>query len=198
MSVVKTKSFKYFKNLIIGVGASVVLIGALFKILSWPYANEALMVGLFTEAFLFLMLGIIPPEKDYYWEKLYPGLDDYHANLNALTDGPTKGGARPLNSDLVEQNLGGMLTELQGMSKSLGSLRALQEIDFAKTGDQIKGMGNFYEKMANAMAELNQTVEGTKTYKTNLDTLNKNLAGLNGVYGNMLSAMTNLGKGVQG
>jgi hypothetical protein len=197
MSVVKTKTFKYFKNLIIGAGASVVLIGALFKILSWPYANEALMVGLFTEAFLFLMLGIIPPEKDYYWEKLYPGLDDYHANLNALTDGPTKGAARPLNSDLVEKNLGGMLTELQGMSKSLGSLRALQEIDFAKTGEQIKGMGNFYEKMSNAMAELNQTVEGTKTYKTNLDTLNKNLSGLNNVYGNMLSAMTNLGRGVQ-
>jgi hypothetical protein len=198
MSVVKTKTFKYFKNLIIGVGASVVLIGALFKILSWPYANEALMVGLFTEAFLFLMLGILPPEKDYYWEKLYPGLDDYHSNINSLTEGPTKGSARPLNSDMVEQSLSGMLTELQGMSKSLGSLRALQEIDFAKTGEQIKGMGNFYEKMANAMSELNQTVEGTKAYKTNLDSLNKNLSGLNSVYGNMLSAMTNLGKGVQG
>jgi hypothetical protein len=198
MSVVKTKTFKYFKNLIIGVGASVVLIGALFKILSWPYANEALMVGLFTEAFLFLMLGILPPEKDYYWEKLYPGLDDYHSNINSLTEGPVKAGARPLNSDMVEQSLSGMLTELQGMSKSLGSLRALQEIDFAKTGEQIKSMGNFYEKMSNAMAELNQTVEGTKTYKTNLDSLNKNLSGLNSVYGNMLSAMTNLGKGVQG
>ena len=48
------------------------------------------------------------------------------------------------------------------------------------------------------MSELNQTVEGTKAYKTNLDSLNKNLSGLNSVYGNMLSAMTNLGKGVQG
>jgi hypothetical protein len=196
MSFVKTKQFKYFKNLVIGLGAAVVLVGALFKILSWEYANEMLTVGLLTEAFLFTMLGIIPPEQDYYWDKLYPGLSDYNAHLTPLTEGPTAGGIRPLNSDLVEKNLGGMLNELQAMSKSLGSLRALQEIDFAKTGEQIKVMGNFYEKMSTAMAELNQTVEGTKVYKTNLDSLNKNLTSLNGVYGNMLSAMTNLGRNV--
>jgi hypothetical protein len=194
MSVVKSKKFKYLKNLVIGLGASVVLVGALFKILSWEYANEMLTVGLLVEAFLFAMLGIIPPEKDYYWEKLYPGLDDYQSNISSLTEGPVKAGARPLNSDVVEGNLSGMLSELQAMSKSLGSLRALQEIDFTKTGEQIKSMNNFYEKMADAMVELNNTVEGTKEYKGNLDSLNKNLSSLNNVYGNMLSAMTNLGK----
>lgn len=195
MSFVKTNTFKYFKNLIIGLGASVVLVGALFKILSWPFANEMLTVGLLTEAFLFIMLGLIPPEKDYYWEKLYPGLDDYHASLASLTDGPKKAsGPRPLNGEVVEGNLQGMLTELQAMSKSLGSLRALQEVDFAKTGDQIKSMNNFYEKMATAMAELNNTVEDTKQYKAHLNALNKNLDGLNNVYGNMLTAMTNLGR----
>jgi hypothetical protein len=194
MSVVKSKKFKYLKNLVIGLGASVVLVGALFKILSWEYANEMLTVGLLVEAFLFAMLGIIPPEKDYYWEKLYPGLDDYQSNINSLTEGPVKATARPLNSEVVEGNLNGMLTELQTMSKSLGSLRALQEVDFTKTGEQIKSMNNFYEKMADAMVELNNTVEGTKEYKGNLDVLNKNLSSLNNVYGNMLSAMTNLGK----
>jgi len=38
-NVLKSKGFKYLKNLLIGVGASVVLIGALFKIMSWPYAD---------------------------------------------------------------------------------------------------------------------------------------------------------------
>jgi hypothetical protein len=196
MSFVKTNSFKYFKNLIIGLGAAVVLIGALFKILSWEGADFMLMIGLFTEAFLFTMLGVIPPEKDYYWEKLYPGLDDYHANLNSLTDGPTAKVAahRPLNSDAVEGNLNNMLTELQAMSKSLGSLRALQEVDFTKTGDQIKSMNNFYEKMSTAMLELNNTVEDTKLYRQHLGNLNTNLASLNNVYGNMLNAMTNLGR----
>ena len=61
--------FKRIKNLIIGVGASVVLIGALFKIMHWEGADFMLMVGMLTEAVLFLMLGILPPHKDYYWEK---------------------------------------------------------------------------------------------------------------------------------
>ena len=46
MSFVKSKGFKYLKNLIIGVGAAVVLLGALFKIQSWQYASEMLTVGL--------------------------------------------------------------------------------------------------------------------------------------------------------
>jgi len=185
MSVVKSKKFKYLKNLVIGLGAAVVLVGALFKILSWEYANEMLTIGLLTEAFLFAMLGIIPPEKDYYWEKLYPGLDDYHSNVAALTAGPVGKGPRPLDGEKVEGNLHGMLTELQAMSKSLGSLKALQEVDFSKTGDQIKSMNNFYERMSAAMVELNNTVEGTKTYKSNLDSMNKNISSLNKVYADM-------------
>ena len=45
MSFVKTNWFKYLKNLIIGVGASVVLLGALFKLESWEYASEMLILG---------------------------------------------------------------------------------------------------------------------------------------------------------
>ena len=81
MSFVKTKWFKYLKNLIIGVDPSVLLLVALFKLESWNYASEMLILGLSVEAFIFLFLGVIGPEKDYYWEKLYPGLDNYRATL---------------------------------------------------------------------------------------------------------------------
>ena len=67
---IKSSSFKYLKNFIIGVGASVVMIGALGKIRSYPWGDAAITAGLITEAFLFLMLGVIPPEKDYYWERV--------------------------------------------------------------------------------------------------------------------------------
>ena len=137
MAIYKTDWFKYLKNFMIGVGASIVMIGALFKILSMVGGDVMLTAGLVTEAILFLVLGILPPEKDYYWEKLYPGLDDYHARITPLTEGPVKSGPRPLNAEIVEGQLGGMLGELQNMSKSLGSLKALQEVDFSKTGDQI-------------------------------------------------------------
>ena len=190
MSFVKSKSFKYLKNLVIGVGAAVVMIGALGKINSEPWGGPAITAGLLTEAFLFLMLGILGPEKDYYWEKLYPGLDKYSSNISPLTAGETSGAARALNADLVENNIGGMLGELQNMSKSLGSLKALQEVDFSETSEQLKSMHNFYTKMSDAMSALSDSVEDTKAYKEQMAALNKNLSSLNGVYGNVLSAFT--------
>ena len=192
MSFVKSKGFKYLKNLLIGVGAAIVLMGALFKLESWPFASEMLIIGLTTEALIFLVLGILGPEKDYYWEKLYPGLDSYGAKVQPLAAGP--GAVTPgFNGDVVEKQLGGMLTELQGMSKSLGSLKALQEADFSGTGQQIKTMNSFYQKLNEAMADLADSVDETKNYKNQLTSLNTNLNSLNSVYGGMLNAMSNIG-----
>ncbi len=197
MSFIKSKGFKYLKNLIIGIGASVVLVGALFKIQSWEYATEMLTIGLLTEAGLFLMLGLIGPEPDYYWDKLIPGLGDYDSKIGALQLG---GMAAPqpqlpgLNGEVVENKLSGMLTELQGMSKSLGSLKALQEVDFSGTQQQIASMNNFYSKLTEAMANMSDAMEDTKMYKEQMAALNKNLGSLNAVYGGMLSAMSNVSR----
>ncbi|HAY71683.1 MAG TPA: gliding motility protein GldL [Saprospirales bacterium] len=191
MSFVHTKSFKYLKNLLIGLGASVVMIGALGKLNNYSWGGLAITAGLATEAFLFFFLGIIGPDKDYFWEKLYPGLDNVGSNIAPLTAGdlgkPTAG-PRGLDANVVENNLSSMLEELQAMSKSLGSLKALQEVDFSETGDQLKSMHNFYTRMNDAMATLNETVEDTKMYKEHMTALNKNLTSLNAVYGNVLSA----------
>jgi hypothetical protein len=188
MSFVKTKGFKYLKNFVIGVGASVVMLGALGKINSYPWGGMAITAGLITEAILFFFLGVIGPEKDYYWEKLYPGLDTYNSNIAPLTAGEMEGAPKPVNGEVVENQLGGMLEELQSMSKSLGSLKALQEVDFSETSEQMKSMHNFYNRLNEAMATLNETVEDTKLYKENMGSLNKNLTSLNGVYGNVLNA----------
>jgi len=63
------ESGKRVKNIIIGLGASVVLMGALFKLQHWPYAGTMLIIGMCTEAFIFALLGLLPPHADYYWEK---------------------------------------------------------------------------------------------------------------------------------
>jgi len=195
MSIIKSKTFKYIKNLIIGVGASVVMLGALFKIMSWEGGDTMITAGLVTEAFLFLMLGLIPPEKDYYWEKLYPGLDNYNSNISSITSGETA--AKPLDGQVVEKQLGGMLSELQGMSKSLGSLKALQEVDFSKTKTQIKSMGDYYAKMNAAMEELGATAEDTKKYRKELNSLNENVSSLNGVYNGVLKSMSSNADGMR-
>ena len=198
MSFTHSSGFKYLKNLIIGVGAALVMMGALWKIQSWEMPIIAgmkidlLTIGLITEAILFFGLGIIGPEKDYYWEKLYPGIDKYNAKLTPLASGNVGSveDSRSLNAEAVEGKLGGMLDELQSMSKSLGSLKALQEIDFSETSSQLKSAHNFYGKLNEAMVALGDTAEDAKEYKQQMASLNKNLGSLNGVYGNMLGAMT--------
>jgi hypothetical protein len=194
MSFVKSKGFKYLKNLVIGVGAAVVLMGALFKIESLPGASLMLSIGLVVEALLFLMLGILGPDKDYYWEKLYPGLDDYGSRVAPLTAGPVGATLPGLNGEVVEGKLTGMLEELQGMSKSMSALKALQDADFSGTTEQIKQMNVFYSKISEAMANMGDAMEDTKAFKEQMFALNKNLGSLNTVYGSMLSAMSNIGK----
>ena len=190
MSFIKSKGFKYAKNFIIGIGAAVVLVGALFKINSWEGAEIMLTVGLLVEAGLFIMLGILPPDKDYYWEKLYPGLDNYNSNVAPIAASAGAGApVAALNGEVVEQQLGGMLGELRVMSKSLSSLKALQEVDFSGTKDQIASMNNFYGKLNEAVVNLGSSLEDTKQYKDQMAALNKNLGSLNRVYGNMLTAM---------
>lgn len=196
MSFFHSKTFKYIKNLVIGLGATLVMVGALYKIQSWEMPSfggvtvDMLSVGLITEAILFFMLGVLGPEPDYYWEKLYPGLDKVDSQIQPLTAGGVSGPMTPaLNGEVVEQQLGGMLSELQVMSKSMSSLKALQEADFSGTSEQIRQMGNFYSKLNEAMADLAETAEDTKAYKTNMQQLNTNLGQLNNVYGNMIGAM---------
>ena len=193
---VKSKGFKRVKNLLIGVGAAFVLAGALFKLESWEGASEMLIFGMSIEIFIFLMIGILPPEPDYYWHKLYPGLDDYDSRMQPLTSGATNFQADivPLHGDVVERQLGGMLTELQSMSKSMGALKALQEVDFSGTQDQIKSMSNFYTKLNEAMSDMAKSAEDVRAYKDQMGALNKNLGSLNTVYGNMLAAMANIGR----
>jgi len=198
-NVLKSKGFKYLKNLLIGVGASVVLIGALFKIMSWAYADELLIAGMLTEAGLFFFLGVIGPEKDYYWEKLYPGLDDYSGVVNPIANVGQVSQQPAVSKEMVEKYLGSMIGELQVISGSLSSLKALQEVDFSGTKEQLRTMTNFYSKINDAMMDLQDSTEETKAYKVKLAELNKNLGdlnrtytALNQVYGNMLSAMANV------
>lgn len=168
------------------------MIGALGKIRSAPWGDAAITAGLLTEAFLFFMLGIIPPEKDYYWEKLYPGLEKYNSKIAPLTAGEVDKDQRPLNGAKVENQLGGMLSELQIMAKSMSSLKALQEVDFSQTSEQIKSMGNFYDRMNQAMVELSHSVEETKAYRSHISALNQNIQGVSQMYQGVLASKEQL------
>ncbi|MFK7798111.1 MAG: gliding motility protein GldL [Aureispira sp.] len=206
MSFIHSSTFAYIKNLIIGCGAAVVLIGALFKIQSWPFASEMLTVGLITEACLFLLLGVLPPHKDYYWERLYPGLDKADADIALIADNSAPQLDGPSSSEqqaaLLEAMMGmkqavsplesqqtQMVSELQNMSKTMKSLDIFAGLDFDDVGKLTKETGKFVTVLSNAISNVADSAEDVNVYREELKTLNGNLSSMNKVYGGVVNAM---------
>ena len=77
---------KNIVNIVYSAGASVVIIGALFKILHWPGASQVLMVGMFTEAFLFLIGTLEHPHPEFHWENVFPQLLEFGTKPELLEE----------------------------------------------------------------------------------------------------------------
>lgn len=73
-----TKKGKTVMGLLYGLGASIVIVGALFKIQHWPGAGIMLTVGLLTEALIFAVSAFEPPHMDIDWTLVYPELAGMH------------------------------------------------------------------------------------------------------------------------
>jgi gliding motility-associated protein GldL len=195
---------KRIKNLVIGVGASVVLIGALFKLMHWPGASQMLIVGMFTEAFLFLLLGILPPHKDYYWEKIYPELDiapDEEELHKIAAAAPAHGGGGPsavsqFNNSLANNNLDSESIELLGQHlKKLGeNINNLTDMTDAamsvnkfadKSEEATKALSELkdtYTKAMEAAAAMSNTSVDTIKYQEQVKEVTQNLSQLNAIY----------------
>lgn len=199
-SFFKTPGFKYFKNFVFGVGASVVIIGALGKLTHAPWADGALWVGMVTEAVLFAMSGILPPEKDYYWEKLYPGLDVVDGPVEgapvAASKGKSSGATATLDKMLddakIDQSainrLGDNLKKLgenvSGLTQVASTTAATQEFS-AKAKEAAAALGNIapeFGKAAAAMTSLSSSTGEMTNFHAQVQNATKNLAALNAVY----------------
>lgn len=195
--------FKRIKNLIIGIGASVVLVGALFKILHWPGADQMLMVGMLTEAFLFLMLGILPPHKDYYWEKIYPDLDVAPEVEEARTGKkvhkmaePKESVTRQLDKMLEDSKVEPVMIERLGENlKKLGeNIEKLSDVQDAAVNTNeysskikdastaVAEMRDAYANAARAMEQITASSVDTGKYHEQVQMVTKNLSQLNAIY----------------
>ena len=74
-------------------GASIVILGALFKLLHLPYGNQMLFIGMMTEFFVFFISAFEKPGKDYNWEEVFPVLSSKDANERPLFGGGGGGGS---------------------------------------------------------------------------------------------------------
>ncbi len=73
-NLVRSKGYKSFMGKLYGVGASVVIVGAMFKIMHWPGADLMIVVGMSTEAIIFFFSAFEPLHVEYDWSLVYPEL----------------------------------------------------------------------------------------------------------------------------
>ena len=93
----ESHKFKVFMKYLYGWGASVVLIGALFKLTHWPGANIMLTVGLIVEAVIFFFSAFEPLHEELDWTLVYPQL----AGLDGAIDVPVEKETLPSASDAM-------------------------------------------------------------------------------------------------
>ncbi|HSN60872.1 MAG TPA: gliding motility protein GldL [Ferruginibacter sp.] len=83
----------------------------------------------------------------------------------------------------------GFHEQVQVLTKNLGSLNTIYELELKESNNHLKALNGFYGKMAEASQAMMNSVEDANKAKDQIGTLATNLSKLNAVYGNMLSAM---------
>ena len=206
----QSKNRKKLFNYAYGIGASIVILGALFKIQHWTGGSEMLTLGMVVEAIVFFISAFDSVEEDLDWTLIYPEL--------AGGDRREKdsGEAKEVQS-LLSQKLDDMLRDakldsglMQSLSESIQNFKGAAE-NIAPAVNSIAATNKYSEQMflaaaqmeslnslykvqvesASKQAEINlEVTENTTRLKEQMESLATNLSSLNGVYGGMLSAMT--------
>lgn len=198
-----------------GLGASVVIIGALFKILHWEFGpltgGLLLAVGLITEALIFAISAFEPVDDEYDWSLVYPELGggmsngrdgelaemkEAESSLSAKLDNLLKEAG--VDASLME-SLGDSIRNFEGAAKGIApTVDAMESTkkysdEMVQAAAQMESLNSLYKvqlESASKQASVNEeVVQNASALKDQMSSLATNLSSLNGVYGGMLSAM---------
>lgn len=209
----QSKSTKKLFNMAYGLGASIVIIGALFKILHLEIGplngGILLAVGLITEALIFAVSAFEPVDDDLDWSLVYPELAGHMGKDNNKDGSPD---AEGILSKKLDEMLKGAQIDVELMGSLSESIRSFEETakhmvpttnainstkkygeEMALAAAQMESLNSLYKvqvESSSRQAEMNdQVAENTEQLKNQMESLTTNLSSLNGVYGGMLSAM---------
>ena len=208
----KTMNFAY------GMGAAVVIIGALFKITHFelgPLTGTLILsIGLLVEAAIFALSAFEPVEDELDWTLVYPELANGQAKsqvkkvekvdaqgiLSQKLDAMLK--EAKIDSELMS-SLGNSIKNFEGAAKaisptvdSIASTKKYSE-ELSMAAAQMESLNSLYKvqlESASRNAEANKEIaENAGKLKEQMASMTANIASLNSVYGGMLSAMNNKG-----
>ncbi|WP_414000228.1 gliding motility protein GldL [Flavobacterium sp. W1B] len=207
-------------NFCYGMGAAVVIIGALFKITHIEFGfitgNLMLTIGLVVEAAIFALSAFEPVDDELDWTLVYPEL----ANGTPATARKAKVETTADAQGLLSQKLDAMLKDAKIDGELMSSLgNSIKNFESAAKGiaptvdsiastkkyseeltlaaAQMESLNSLYKiqlQSASRNAQINEEVaENNLKLKEQMQSLTSNLSSLNNVYGGMLSAMNNKG-----
>jgi len=209
----QTKSSKKLMNMVYGLGASVVILGALFKIMHWPYGNLMLIIGLIVEAIVFAVSAFEPVDDEVDWSLVYPELAGgdpaARGNAIAVNDQETEGMLSKKLDEILREakidaslmsSLGESIRNFEGAAKNItptvdamASQKKYSE-EMSLAANQLESLNSIYKvqvESASRQSEVNEAVaENAARLNEQMESLASNLSSLNGVYGGMLSAMS--------
>lgn len=166
---VRGRYFKKFLSRLYGFGASIVILGALFKINHYAYADEMLLVGLSTEAIIFFFSAFEPPHVEPDWSLVYPELEPFY-----IGDGI---GKRTKKENYTQQ-LDNLLREANVDAKLIDSLAA-GLTNLSDHTSKLKDVSNaslatneYVDKVRNATSSISELSD---TYKRTSESLGKDV-----------------------
>ncbi len=170
-------------NIVYSAGASVVIVGALFKILHWPGASQVLMIGMFTEAFLFLIGTLEHPHPEFHWENVFPQLLEYGTKPELLEEKSKQPRPTLLGAGVAEGqqaanlNLGVAAAGEPAVSAKAPGLKdedykSLKDgiADLAKTASQLSELGKVAQTSVKLGEKLAAAEAATEAYSTKMTT----------------------------
>jgi len=149
----ESKRYQTIMGFVYGWGASVVLVGALFKINHWPGATIMLIVGLLTEAFIFFTSAFEPPHKKWDWSVVYPELAGMEEDELATEE--EEGEEKPM--DLRK-------SALERFDEMLANAEIAPDL-FNKLGDGLRTLNNTTQKLM----DVSDATTATNNYVANFE-----------------------------
>jgi gliding motility-associated protein GldL len=197
-----SKAWKNFMAKLYGIGAAVVIVGALFKIQHYPGASLMLIIGLSTEAVIFTFSAFEPIHEDPDWTLVYPELaftsDEFDHDALPTSRGG-KGGSgvtaefdklleeAKIDSALLERLGDGMRTlgdnaaQLKGVTTAAAATDGYVE-SLSAAAVQVQKLSESYERASTSVLGLTSSAQEGESFGEQMQKVSKNLSALNNVY----------------
>ncbi len=200
-----SKGWKLFMSKLYGFGAAIVIVGAMFKIQHWAGASEMLIVGLSTEALIFIFSSFEPIHEDPNWELVYPELGLGHSDeLDHDAISSSKGGRHgggsgitdQLDKMLEEAKIDGQLLErlgdgMRALGENAAQLKGVTSAAAATdsyvsslqaASDKVSTLSEAYERASVSISGMTSSSQEGESFGEQIQKVSKNLAALNNVY----------------